>query len=47
MGPLPPSALHVVAGGKILESQVKDPELRAKLKPDYVFGCKRVGHVGK
>ncbi len=24
-----------------LESQVKDPELRAKLTPDYDFGCKR------
>ncbi|KAJ3086612.1 hypothetical protein HK102_012847 [Quaeritorhiza haematococci] len=25
-----------------LESQVKDPEVRAKLTPNYAFGCKRV-----
>ena len=25
-----------------LESQVKDPELRRKLKPDFQFGCKRI-----
>jgi cation diffusion facilitator CzcD-associated flavoprotein CzcO len=25
-----------------LEAQVKDPELRAKLLPDYRFGCKRI-----
>lgn len=26
---------------RFLKSQVKDPELRAKLTPDYSFGCKR------
>ena len=25
-----------------LRKDIRDPELRAKLKPDYVFGCKRV-----
>ena len=25
-----------------LNKQIKDPELRAKLTPDYMFGCKRV-----
>src|SRR5207253_894339 len=25
-----------------LEKQVPDPELRARLTPDYAFGCKRV-----
>ena len=25
-----------------LETQVSDPELRAKLTPDYDFGCKRI-----
>ncbi len=29
------------AGLKHLHSQVKDPELRRKLTPDYEFGCKR------
>ena len=25
-----------------LHKQVKDPELRAKLTPDYPIGCKRI-----
>lgn len=29
-------------GRKTLRDHVKDPELRAKLTPDYKFGCKRV-----
>jgi cation diffusion facilitator CzcD-associated flavoprotein CzcO len=29
------------AGNRFLRSQVKDPELRRKLTPDYSFGCKR------
>src|SRR5205085_3436262 len=27
---------------KHIEHQVKDPELRAKVTPDYVIGCKRI-----
>jgi cation diffusion facilitator CzcD-associated flavoprotein CzcO len=30
------------AARKHLEVQVKDPELRAKLLPDYRLGCKRI-----
>jgi hypothetical protein len=33
------------AGNRFRKSQVKDPELRAKLKPDYVFACKRVSRL--
>ena len=33
--------LPQAAGERHLRSQVKDPELRRKLTPDYTFGCKR------
>lgn len=28
---------------RFLDEQVKDPELREKLRPDHTFGCKRMG----
>jgi len=31
-----------ISGNKFLKSQVKDPETRKKLTPDYDFGCKRM-----
>ncbi len=36
------SGLHRRQARRWLERQVKDPELRAKLRPDYAMGCKRV-----
>lgn len=37
--------LHILGtrpATKLLNKQVKDPELRAKLMPDYTIGCKRI-----
>lgn len=36
------SGLHRRKARRWLERQVKDPELRDKLRPDYEMGCKRV-----
>lgn len=36
------AALAVAAARAHLHAQVSDPALRAKLTPDYAFGCKRV-----
>lgn len=36
------SGIARVAARRLLESQVEDPELRAKLTPSYELGCKRV-----
>jgi cation diffusion facilitator CzcD-associated flavoprotein CzcO len=40
-----PRTIGRLAGARsaaFMRSQVKDPELRAKLWPDYTFGCKRI-----
>ncbi len=34
--------LAQIAGRKLLNRQVADPELRARLTPDYTIGCKRI-----
>jgi cation diffusion facilitator CzcD-associated flavoprotein CzcO len=36
------SAIGEMASRRHLRDSVKDPELRAKLEPDFQFGCKRV-----
>jgi cation diffusion facilitator CzcD-associated flavoprotein CzcO len=36
------SRIAEIGSLKHLEAQVKDPELRAKLTPDFQFGCKRI-----
>ena len=40
---VPISAIGERAGRKFLKEQVKDPEVRKKLTPDYPVGCKRPG----
>jgi cation diffusion facilitator CzcD-associated flavoprotein CzcO len=40
---LPISAIGERAGRKFLKEQVRDPELRRKLTPEYPVGCKRPG----
>ncbi len=40
---VPISAIGERAGRKFLKEQVKDPELRRKLTPEYPVGCKRPG----
>jgi cation diffusion facilitator CzcD-associated flavoprotein CzcO len=40
---VPISAIGERAGRKFLRDEVKDPEVRKKLTPDYPVGCKRPG----
>jgi cation diffusion facilitator CzcD-associated flavoprotein CzcO len=41
-GTAPTKKVMAAAWHALLRAQVRDPELRAKLKPDYPLGCKRL-----